>query len=93
MKFQDREGNDLPIMGHPMGPVTFSGQADFLAKHPKSGEIGIPFGIDPTADITLTVINLFGMTVVHTFSKGAQPYLIKAIKYLDFGATVVNHYI
>lgn len=92
MKFQDREGNDLPIMGHPMGPADFSGK-DFLAKHPKSGEIGIPFGIDPTAAITLTVINLFGLTVVHTFQPGPNAYLIKAIVQQSNGGTVVNYYI
>jgi hypothetical protein len=93
MKLKDREGNELPIMGHPMGPVTFNGNADFLAKHPRTGEIGILFGIDPTAAIELTVVNFFGKTVVHTFQPGANSYLIKAIKYQDLGATVVNYYI
>jgi len=92
MKFQDREGNDLPIMGHPMGPIVFGGK-DFLAKHPRTGEIGILFGIDPTATIELTVVNMFGMEVVHTFQAGANSYLIKAIKEQDLGTTIVNHYI
>jgi hypothetical protein len=91
MKLQDREGNDLPIMGHPMGPADFSTN-DFLAKNPVSGEIGLAFGIDPTDVVELTVINLFGKTVTHTFQPGPNPYLIKAIKQQIVAATV-NYYI
>ena len=91
MKLLDREGNELPIMGHPMGPANFSAH-DFLAKHPKSGEIGILFGIDPTDVVELTVINMFGITVTQTFQPGPNPYLIKAILE-QVVAVTVNYYI
>jgi len=91
-KLHDREGNEVPVMGHPMGPADFSAK-DFVAKHPLSGEVGIPFGIDPTETVELTVINLFGMQVVHTFNPGANPYFVRAIKQDAAQQVVVNYYI
>jgi len=91
-KILDREGNVVPVMGHPMGPIDISTK-DFVAKHPRSGEVGILFGLDPIETVELTVVNFFGQTVVHTFQPGAAPYVIKAVKQDAAMATVINYYI
>jgi len=89
---ETNKGQVALIHGCPMGAADFSA-GDFEATHPKSGETGILFGIDPESAVELTVINEYDQEVVQTFQPGENNYLIKRIKQDATETIVVNYFI
>lgn len=79
MQLVDKQNEVIPFMAAPMGAADIS-TGDFSAIHPKLKK-QVPFGIEVSEDVELTVINAFGQEITQTFKSGMPlPYFLYGIK-------------